>query len=162
MSGSVGETVAALSAARAKLDRKRDRLVAAIADGVLEHSDAAAQLSQIRDEIAQVERRMEASRFRGRRARGVGDEREPLLQAIADFPALVKRLRGPDLRALVEPWIAHASFDKVTRELVLGIQPAGGIDLLSRNSVDPADRKHVAPLIRRVSLAHVARNRRRA
>lgn len=130
--GAGGETEAVLKRALHAAEQKRARLVAAITDGTVLHHEAAEPLAAIRSEIESARGRIEALRFRARRAGGVDEERDRLVALAMDFPAQAARMEGPALRSLVEPWIAHASFDKRTRVLTLGIHRTPGLQLSSQ------------------------------
>lgn len=162
-SGSVGETLAQLKAARSRLEQKRQRLIGHIADGLLQPDEAAPQLNRIRAELADTEQRIEVMRFQGRRAKTADSERDRLLQLGRDFPALAQRLAGPKLRELVEPWIHGAEFDKGTRILRLAVTPVPAIGaFLPSYSPAPDVREKVRPLVRDVSLLRSGWNVERA
>lgn len=151
--GLVSESDAQLRAARAKVERKRERLTAAVAEGVLLPREAAGQLEKIRAELADLEGRRHALRFRENRTKGLRRERDRLLDVLADFPALAARTTGAKLRELVEPWIGRATFDKVTRELVLGIRPVPALASLGPlYSRGQTGRNEVGLILRSASL----------
>lgn len=147
------DSEADLRAGRAKLERRRDRLVALIADGTLLKHEAAAELERTRRALEDINVRLETTRFGRRRARGARSERDRMLQVALDFPDAARRLEGPKLRQIVEPWVHHVTFDKLSRELELGInrlpfsfmQPAGLPGLAGQE-------KAARPLIRRLQL----------
>lgn len=121
------DRTSALRIAKSRLEKKRENLVASIADGVLESSEAAAQLGQVREGIAEVERQLEAERFRGSERRSVEVERARLVELASNFCSIAEELTGrgraPELRSLIEPWLHEVTFDKATRELTLAINP---------------------------------------
>lgn len=135
-------------ARRAKLEGQRDRLLGAIADGAVRAAEAADRLEAIRAGIARTDAELHGLRFEGRRTDALYQERDRFLQAAADFPALAARLEGPALRDLVEPWIGRATFDKRTRDLVLGIR---SMPLLSSTWPGP-DGQENRLIVRRASL----------
>ncbi|CAA9336006.1 MAG: hypothetical protein AVDCRST_MAG68-3366 [uncultured Gemmatimonadetes bacterium] len=105
-----------------RLAGQRDRVVAAIASGVLKEAEAHSEMERIRAETKATEEGLEGlSRFRAD-ARELERERERLAALAADFPARVRELGGAELRALLEPWIESAVFDKETRELTLSVR----------------------------------------
>lgn len=151
--GSVAEAETRLRKARARAEARRDRLVAAVADGVFLQDEVADQLAQIRTQLAGLEEELQGLRFAERRASGVRSERDRLLQLVLDFPALAARLTGPALREVVEPWIGSLKFDKVTRHLRIGIRPIPAVPyLLAYNSPGPDARKQVGLIRRSTSL----------
>lgn len=121
--GVVSETEAQLRAARARAEQRRERLAAAVADGVLLPEEASGQLEKVRVELADLEGRRHALRFRQRRTKGLQKERDQLMGALMDFQDLAARASGPKRRQLVEPWLGRATFDKVTRQFTVGIRP---------------------------------------
>lgn len=107
---------------RRALEQRRDRLVAAIAEGTLTQAEAARQLADVRARIAATEDARNAARFAARRSQTAQLERDRLLSLALDFPRVAASLRGSALRELVRPWLADATFDKTTRALTLVIQ----------------------------------------
>lgn len=101
---------------------RRERLVARISDGTLTREEAASQLAQIRDALARIEAEREEDRVRQARRAVIGEERDRLLELVLDFPAQARRLGGVELRELIRPWLAGATFDKETRVLTLEIR----------------------------------------
>jgi DNA invertase Pin-like site-specific DNA recombinase len=139
----------ALRVERKRLADRRDRLVRAIATGLLLDEEAAGEMEAVRSALAALDARQHAARFQARRRDAASVERDRLLSVLADFPRAVRRLEGPALRELVVPWLAGATFDKATRELTLSIRAVGVVQLAHSPGQD--DRKKV--LVRRVSLA---------
>lgn len=140
--------VARMREQRARLQQKRDRLVAAIADGVLVASEAAGQLEQLRAQLEELDARIERARFEDRRAGVAQEERDRLLASILDFPGRIARLAGPALRETVLPWIGFARFDKTTRRLSLGLRRLPAVPgLLPLHPAGPVSREQVNRLV---------------
>lgn len=118
----MSETEAQLRAAKAHAEQKRARLTHAIAEGILLPHEAAEQLDAIRAELAEVEARRHALRFRQRRTRSIHQERERILEAVLDFPSVLEAAPPTRRRELVEPWLGRAEFDKLERRLLIGVR----------------------------------------
>jgi hypothetical protein len=141
--------------ALAKLTARRDRLVAAIAEGTVTREEAAGQLESIRTEIASLSEQRTSERFTAQRANALESERKRILSLASDFTAIAKRLDGPRLREHLRIWLARAEFDKNTRDLTLAIRriPAVGAFLPSHLPGQTIREKGIGGLImRRVSL----------
>ncbi len=155
LSGSpdAGESEATLRRTRSRLDERRDRLIALMLNGTVTQAEGAGQMEQLRTSIADTERRIESLRFVARRRVPRAEERDRLVQMVMDFPALAQRLKGPALRALLERWLAAATFDKVTRELELHIRPVPSLAFQPATRAGRDDPPQgPRPLIRRVNL----------
>lgn len=150
-----------LRAARQRAITRRDRLIAAIADGTVLHDEAVVQLEVLRADVADCDAQLEALRFRGRRTRSMSAERDRLLQAVLEFPSTLQRLDPARQRQHVEPWLHSATFDKVTRDLSVSIRPLPSLHLAAWPAPDA--QKQVRPIVRRVSLIseRVQRQQRR-
>ena len=129
-SGSVGDSEVAARVERARWEKKRDRLIDAVADGTLLPEETSAQLEEIRAALAQIEGQMQALRFSRSRTQSVRSERGRLLEIAMDFPEVAARLSGPALRELVAPWVGALTFDKVGRVLSVGIRPIPAVPSL--------------------------------
>lgn len=116
------DTAASARRRRATLERQRDNLVAAIAEGLITRGEAAARLERLRSELAQLEETQQRAQFARRGAVVAQPERDRLLSLAFDFPALVRRLNGPALRELVRPWLEDAVFRKDSRRLTVVIR----------------------------------------
>jgi DNA invertase Pin-like site-specific DNA recombinase len=102
-----------------RLTDQRQRLVDAIASGVLSEGEAARSLAELRGRIFFKDSEIERERFADR-SRGSGTEEiERMVELAQDFPTQVKRLHGNALRELIRPWIADAVVDKEQRSLIL-------------------------------------------
>jgi len=112
----------ALERERAQLASERDRLVAAIARGLLTDAEAAPQLATLRAGLEHVTADLERLRFEGRRAGRFDSEKQRLVTLATDFAALARRASGARLRELLRPWIAGALVDKANRKLILTIR----------------------------------------
>jgi hypothetical protein len=95
--------------------------------------EAAGQLESIRTENAALNEQRTSERFTAQRARALESECKRILAMASDFTAIAKRLEGPRLREHLRTWLAHAEFDKNTRDLTLMIRriPAVGAFLPS-------------------------------
>jgi len=113
------------------LDRRRARLLDAVADGAFLPGEVADRNEQLRAELAEHQAQLDALRFAERRAGVARSERARLLERATNFAAAAEGLTGPRLRALVEPWLGRVTFDKVSRKLTLGIRPVLAVPSLA-------------------------------
>lgn len=113
----------------ARLEKSLDRLVSAIADGTLEQREAGPHLASIRSQIEATTQRLQRLAFRQREGGATKDERARLLGMASNFAQTITKLRGPDLRELIRPWLSSATFSKSSRVLTLAIRrvPATGV-----------------------------------
>jgi hypothetical protein len=161
--GGARESEAAVRAQLGRSEQRTARLVALLADGTLLESEARAQLAQLRQESEALRRRLEEARFVARRTVPLAQERDRLLRAALDFPALSARLTGPALRQLVSLWLEGATFDKVSRQLELRIRRVPSLSFQPNTS--PArgfELKGARPLVRRVNLTQQGHSYRQA
>lgn len=153
---------AALAAQIAGLEAKRDRLAAAIADGTLTRAEAATPLATVRADLARVQARQAHAKFAAQRVAVAAAERERLIALALDFPRQARTLVGAELRELIRPWLARATFDKASRLLTMHIRrvPAvgalgtpddGGDSVPVSHSPGPTGRGQV--IVRRVDLS---------
>jgi DNA invertase Pin-like site-specific DNA recombinase len=118
---SADNTLAAIAQREASLARQKERLVEAIADGIIERREASAKLERLRADLLQCERDRTEVRAATRRVIDVEEERDRLVGLAANFGAVASNLSGPKLRNLVLPWLEDAVFDKIERVLTLKI-----------------------------------------
>lgn len=104
---------------------QRDRLVQAIARGTLSHDEATTPLAEIRREVAAAETELARADAVAASAAASIDRleqhRQRLLALTQSFRTVAQAATGPDLRALLRPWVASATFHKVTRLLTVTI-----------------------------------------
>jgi DNA invertase Pin-like site-specific DNA recombinase len=124
---------------QARLTSERDRLVAAVARGLVTDQEAAPTLAQLRGQQAAATSALERLRFRGRATGRLAAERDDLIALASDFGARAREAAGPVLRDLLRPWLADAVLDKEKRTLTLLIRrlPAVGPFLPAFNSPGP-------------------------
>ena len=100
----------------------RDRLVTAVADGLLTGDEAKAKLADIRRTVARLESKREAITQDRANQRALDAERDRVAAMALDFRRLSRELAGPALREFIRPWINDAWFDPTTRVLTLDIR----------------------------------------
>lgn len=110
--------VAQISAASAV----RDRLVGAVAEGTLVGDEAKGRLDTVRRQISRLEGQRDALLRASVNQESVDQERAALLDLMADFRRVVSDLRGPQLREMISPWLASATYDTDSRRLNLAIR----------------------------------------
>ena len=124
--GSVASETRRLTAAVAAVTARRDRLVAMMAAGSVPESDGAATLAVIRSELVAAEYARDAMLARTTATRTTSAQldatRTRVLALAADFVGMCQRVSGAALREILRPWIAGATFDKITRELIVTIR----------------------------------------
>jgi len=118
---------------RQALAAERERLVQAIAKGVLTAEDVREPLAVVRSELERLSAAAEQSRFEERRVQALESERARLLCLASDFPTLARRVQGLALRELLRPWIQEAEVDLTSRHLTLTVRrvPAASVLLVS-------------------------------
>lgn len=155
-----GAVLSQLRARLAGLVQKRDRLVAMIAEGTLLPHEAAAQVSALRSEIEVVEQRIEAARFSGRRGNQAQTERDALVRVALDFPALARRVSGPTLRRLIEPWLHALTFDKHERVVDIAISPLPALGVFLPDYGSASGVREYVPTVRRIQLPRITDKRK--
>lgn len=106
---------AELEVERRDLEKRRDRLVDAIAKGTIEEDEATTHVRRIRDSLAEVKASLERSRFQDRAERLSAAERQAVLARAADFPARMGEAPPEVARQLIAPWVDSVVLDKVKR-----------------------------------------------
>lgn len=139
----------ALQRALAQAEAKRARLVQAVADGTLTNHEARSAIETARLEIDRCRSALRPAIAVDPPA--LHREADRWLAIAADFPRVAREATGPELRSLITPWLAYGSFDKHTRELVLGIR-AVPISLLSDVGFDEYHDSKESVRVRRVIL----------
>ncbi|HEX8393848.1 MAG TPA: recombinase family protein [Longimicrobium sp.] len=122
-----GDRRAELARQEKQFTAQRENLVRAIANGIITDDAAAATAAEVNAGLDRVAREMKALASADATAADVERARERLIAAAADFPAQAKLLKGPALRALLEPWIESAVYDKRTRSLSVTIRRVPGM-----------------------------------
>lgn len=105
-----------------RLRRERDRLVSAVASGILRDNEARDHLAAVRQRLETVAGDIERVRFAERQQAVLASDREDMLRLATNFPALARRLSGPALRELLRPWLEDAIVDKDGRTVTLLIR----------------------------------------
>ncbi|MGE0456448.1 MAG: recombinase family protein [Vicinamibacterales bacterium] len=147
-----------LQAERRHHEQRKARLVAAIADGSLSARDAARQIQAEDRAIEEARRKIEATRFRSADRKQIAEERDHWLRLASDFPGVAARLAGPALREFVTPWLAHLTFDKLTRMVEVGVRP-GHASFLASSSPEPTGRLKGGLILRRTLVRPVGARR---
>lgn len=105
----------------AELESERERLVSAIGRGVLTDQEAAVRLEAVRDELAQLARAAERSRFGARTIERLAEQRDRFVEIAANFAERARVLEGAALREFLRPWIHSAVVDRERRVVVMEI-----------------------------------------
>jgi DNA invertase Pin-like site-specific DNA recombinase len=106
----------------ARLEKRRENLVAALADGTITRDEAAPQMAAIRAQIERAATEAQRAAFTSRQAEASVSERQALLELASDFAARARSLPPMEVRELLRPWLHSATFDKQSRELTLTIR----------------------------------------
>jgi hypothetical protein len=120
--GSSDQRRDALEAEQRDVERRRGRLVSAIATGVLDEREAASAMAELRAKSSALAAELERTRFAERRTVGMSALRDRLIALASDFETQALRCSGGALRELVRPWLAGASLNKHERVLTLRIR----------------------------------------
>jgi hypothetical protein len=123
-----------LETERGRLVAERDRVVGAIARGVLTDADAEATVARLRSALEATTAELERLRFDKRHLARLTAERDRLVRLAADFTTQAARLHGAALRELLRPWLQEARVDKLRRTLTLTIRRVPVEGLLSVES----------------------------
>lgn len=106
----------------ARAEARRDRLVAAFAEGVLSDEEARTALQSTREAIARLRGDLEAAAPRPVDIANLTRERERLLRFALDFGRVANAANGRQLRDLLAPWLAGATFERSSRVLTLRVR----------------------------------------
>lgn len=115
-----------LDARRVVLEGEQQRMVEAIAAGIISAAEARPTLERVRRQHAETAAALDRTRFSKRQAERIAVERTKLLALAQDFPALARRLNGVELRELLRPWIVSATVDLGQREVRVAIRRIPG------------------------------------
>jgi DNA invertase Pin-like site-specific DNA recombinase len=112
---------------RVALQSELDRVVDAVARGVLPDDVARGKVEALRRELGDVGAQAERSRFDARAVDQLEDARTTIRALTTDIRARLNEAKGERLKELLRPWLANAVVDKVKRTLALTIRcvPAG-------------------------------------
>jgi DNA invertase Pin-like site-specific DNA recombinase len=105
-----------------RLRKERERLIAAVASGILRGDEVRDHMAAVRQRLDAVTANIEQLRFAERQHTALASEREQMLRLATDFPALARKLSGPALRELVRPWLQDALVDKERRTVTMTIR----------------------------------------
>jgi DNA invertase Pin-like site-specific DNA recombinase len=103
---------------RAKLEARRDRLVAAVEAGTITNDEAGPRIAAIRRDLENVSVAPAVAIDDAARRAHV----ERLAARGRDFVALAGIATGNELRTLLRPWVDSMTFEKGTRELTLTLR----------------------------------------
>ncbi len=98
---------------------KQRRLVLAIEAGTLTSIEAGDRMAALRRDFDRLTAERDRATFAG------GDQlawRDALVTQALDFRSMARELAGPKLRSLIQQWVAGATFNNETRELVMEIR----------------------------------------
>ncbi len=112
----------ALLAEIQRAEARRERLVLAVADGTMTSEEARTALDTTRQAIARLQATSDASESTPRDIGALRSQREQLSRLALDFETVASLANGTQLRDVLAPWLASATFDKTTRELRLGVR----------------------------------------
>lgn len=126
-----------------RAEARRDRLVAAIADGTMTAEEARTVLESTREAIARLRATSaEEQAIPTPDAAAIARERERVLALALDFPRVARLATGPQLRDLLEPFLAGATFDKNARALTLRVRSVP-LSLLASHSPRRVHRQQI-------------------
>lgn len=116
----------ALRAERSRLEARRERLVALMADGVLTGDEARRQMESARAGLDRVDAELAATRSDRERIEMLMQERDAIMSVTQNIREFLNNTEGPARRAHLVPWIEAAIFDKHIRQLWLAVRPLPG------------------------------------
>lgn len=97
---------------------RKSRLISAIEAGALSIDEAASRLDAIRQEIAVLETEQKAAP----QSADLQTQLDRLVARGRDVLSLAQAATGPELRALLRPWVDTMSFNKTSRTLTLRLR----------------------------------------
>jgi hypothetical protein len=103
-------------------ERVRDRLVEAVATGVLEEAEARSRLSEIRARIDTLRSEIERSQFADRERRVSDAERLRIIMLARDLPARLEAAPPPVAKTLVAEWVQGIVVDKAARQVTVTLR----------------------------------------
>ena len=104
------------------LEQGRDRVVAAIAKGLLEEREAESQLGQLRADIDRAQAALERARFAVRQRQYSEAERLRFVALARDLPARLASAPPTVARDLLADWLEGITVDKVKRQLTIVVR----------------------------------------
>jgi DNA invertase Pin-like site-specific DNA recombinase len=104
------------------LETKRDRLVAAVADGTVTSLEAQRKLAEYRRALAELAARQQLTTDRGALRAQLSRERDTMIALASSFQTAIRELKGPALRGKLTAWVRSAVFDMSTRELTIEVR----------------------------------------
>jgi DNA invertase Pin-like site-specific DNA recombinase len=130
-----------------RLRQERDRLVQAVAEGVLKREEAGPLLTRVREQLTRLEEERDQGRFADRRWTVSAEERQQLKAMARDFPRLLARADVATARALLGYWIAAAYVDghKRSGRLVLRNVPVARLETFATKSEAARGRSRSRP-----------------
>jgi len=112
-----------LSGRRREVERQVARLTDAVASGILDAPDARRRMEELRSERDRLATADALERSVDLRAEVRADVRARVVAGMADAARQLACLSGSSLREVLRPWLARASFEKVSRTLTIAINP---------------------------------------
>ena len=129
--------------ARAQLDRtidqlmtRRDNLITAVETGTLRDSEVSERLRTVREELARLTAdRLTLSDTVATPAT-VHTHLDALVARARDLVTLARTATGPELRALLRPWMVSMTFDGTTRVLTMRLRTLTGLLLVASSGAE--------------------------
>ncbi|MES2524006.1 MAG: recombinase family protein [Gemmatimonadota bacterium] len=116
------------------LVQRRERLIAAVEVGTLQQHEAGPRLEALRMELARLEAERGALNTTVVTPASVQSHLDVLVKRARDLVSLARVATGPELRALLRPWMDSMTFDRSTRVLTMRMRTLPGL-LLAATSV---------------------------
>lgn len=123
-----------------ELERRRDRLVEAVEQGLLTNAEAQTRLTAVRADLERVTSEAQQARFAVAAATPNDRQREAFVALAKSFRLMVAQAPTIELRRHIAPWIARAVFNNETKELTMVMRrvpaimdvPGSGFDIKAR------------------------------
>lgn len=112
---------AATTRALAQASTRRDNLIAGVESGTLFASEVVARLASVRDEIARLEATLAATPAPSTPA-ALTASLDTYVALARNTVALARTATGPELQALLRPWMVSMDFDNKTRVLTMRLR----------------------------------------
>lgn len=139
-----------LSRELARAESRRDRLIRMIADGVVSEDEGRQELSAARETIDGLRKRLASTAPVD--VQQIRRESDRWLAVTKDFGKLLRQATGPEVRGILAPFLAGATFDKDSRELRVRVRTVPFTLSMATQPVQGCDSKDEKVVVLSISL----------
>jgi hypothetical protein len=123
-------TRAQLTSELERAEKSQERLLNAVATGVLTSDEVASRVKAFRERAEELTARIQRLAFQERQEDVAYSIRNQLIEMASDFGASAKQVSGGELRELLAPWLQSARFDKIKRKLTVEVRTIPAVNPL--------------------------------